>query len=181
MARSATRRLQTKQRYDSSDEEIPVNPLIEFRGTLSQKDFASKLNVNKSVVGAAEDGMFQLIPVSYRKRIVDIKTVNSKYQLHRKAKRRYNFDPHDFPEHPSESSPMKELLAHFELTPWAFGAKSCVHHVDIWRMQDNTTQATQNFVEFVNHIKLLDIFPNWLQEFDAALRSDNPVKLVINT
>lgn len=144
---------------------------------MKQSDFAALLGVNQSVVGAAEEAMFQLIPAAYRNKIVDIKAVNARYQLHRKTKRRYHFQSDMFPEAPANSKPMAELLEHFDMVPWTFGAKACVHHIDIWKMQKDATQCTQNFLEFLDHVRLLDRYPHWISQFDKALRHDNPTKL----
>lgn len=171
-------RLRNLQQYT---EDLPVNPLIAMRTTLGlkQSEYALLLKVNRSVVSAAEGGMFQLIPSSYRARISDIKAVNKEYQAHRKHKRLYYWDTtfSDWPATPASSQPMQALLTHFDLTHWPFAEKSCVHAMDIWKMTEGATQATQNFVEFLDHLGILKLYPNWLTQFNAALRSDNPVTL----
>jgi hypothetical protein len=135
------------------------------------------MGVNKSVVTCAEEGMFQLIPAAYRNRIADIKSVNRQYQDHRRDKRIFHFNPEDFPSSPHRTAPVEHLLDHYDLSRYQFGAKACVHDVDLWKMSSDATQCTQNFLEFLNHIRLTDVYPNWIDEFNAALRRDHPPKL----
>jgi hypothetical protein len=167
------------QRFEQAldySEDLVRNPLVELRGAMLQKDFAATLGVNKGVIAAAEEGMYALIPKCYRKYIIKLLEVNEEYQTFRRTKRQFYFDPIDFPMEPAPKKPMNSLIAHFSLTPYAFGARACVHHTEIWSMCTTKRNMTENFTQFLIDV---GIDQAWQDNFNAALQTNAfaPVKL----
>lgn len=162
--------------YGNYSEDYVENPLKEMRGNVAQKDFAKILGVNIGVIASAEEAMFALIPTCYRQRIKNLMGMNEQYQAHRRVKRRFFFDPEDFPPTPSPKDPMLSLLNHFDLNPYKFGARACVHHSEIWKMCSTKRFMTENFRGFLVDI---GVDKAWQDQFDAALSHNAPPKATL--
>jgi len=165
-------------RLDSYSDAIPPNPLLEMREELefSQQEMATRLGVVRGVINSAEDGMFAVIPPCYRRHIHNIMTTNGAYQLHRREKRLFYFDKVDFPDAPAKRKPMLALLEHFALVPYKFGARSCIHQAELWKLCTTKRSITGNAYEFFT---LIGLDSDWIDQFNVGLSYNalSPVRL----
>lgn len=173
--RAAGQRVQAEMDYSGD----PVhNPLYQMRQdynrNCTQAEYAVHLGCNKGVVAQAEDGMYPLIPVVYRLRIIDIKAVNKQYQHFRKIRRDIFWDVLDFPPKPAPRNPMDHLLGWFEYSAYQFASRMCIPHGDVHKMTHGARRTTEAFHAALVQIGLPE---TWIQQFNASLANSTPARV----